>query len=374
LRAPLTIVAAVLACTAVLAGCGGSNQSENNGAGHSPPANVAPGVASSENPPVQDPASWIGGINTANTKQTVKFDPNPKQPSYLVSHAQGYARYRGAGYDYHIVSYSNVAGRYGYVYIASNGTHPNGKSLHAFTLQVPAQQIQFQAVSGKKSVYNPHFNHPGGIQVIGDYLAVPVIPYNTKNGQFYDAAIIYLYNLSSLKGPNPQKPSQYKEILRVPRTNGGSLQSVGIARLPNGEFCLGLVTQNNLDMYTTSNTPSNLWDANWRTSPDISFRLSHKYQTNGLFLDQTGNLWMVGFRDANIVDLYQLRFHTGGGHGGWVPNNATLMPTGVSNVLTTNGAKFRAGGGIEIVDPSQIWLYAVGMYYGGGGVTINYWR
>lgn len=379
----LGAIVAVIACLAALAACS-SNQSKSNGGGHSPPANVAPAVArSSANPPVQDPTGLLYKINPAFTKQNVTFFPDPSPPMLVSSHAQGIARYRGPGpnpaYDYYIISYSNLAGRFGYVYIASN--NPKGLSEPAFTLQVPAVPIQLRQVR-KGDKLNPHFNHPGGIQVIGDYLVVPVLPYHTRNAaHFYDAAIIYLYDLTPLKGSKPTKPTRERKILELQKTNGGSLNGVGITRLPDGHFALGVVAQRNLDIYISSNKPADLWDAQWNTKqPDYIYTLGPKYQTNGLFLDTAGQVWMAGFDDATSeADLYQLTYN-----GNWAASGIR-HPQANRRLTMSGGVSFRWGGGIETRGPSAIWLYAHGKdvknydrrYYKRGDpsrfITINYW-
>lgn len=225
----------------------------------------------SENPSVQDPSNLIAGINGEAATKKIRFDTNNKKdstdhPTYVGSHTQGYAGYRGTVYRYHIFPYSHLAGRYGYIYIASDETDPGtDKSKYAFTLQVPAagHEIQFRTVADKYATYDPHFNHPGGIQVIGHYLVVPLIPFHTMNpADFYDAAITYIYDLRSLDGDTPTAPPGYKEILRMPRVNGKSLSSVGITRLPNGSFALGLVADKNLDVYVSSQS-NDLGTATW---------------------------------------------------------------------------------------------------------------
>ena len=128
-------------------------------------------------------------------------------PDYCTSHIQGYARYRDSGgnYDFHAFSYSNVYGKYGYIFFASDKTKTVGKKEvpeSYFYIKAPETPTQFKEMSDrsdKNTTYNPHFNHPGGIQILGDNLVMSIIPYHTANGKFYNYANIYMYDLSPLK-------------------------------------------------------------------------------------------------------------------------------------------------------------------------------
>lgn len=427
-------VAVLVVLSFVVAGCTGGG----HGGAHSPPppANQAP--AGSANSYVQDPVGLVRAIQSGPNSEPVKFDTGHATLNNVFSHTQGYARYRGPGYDYHIFTYSNLSGHYGYMYIASN--NPRRKSVVAFTLNVPKSPIQFRTVAMKGSTYNPHFNHPCGIQVIGDYLVVPVIPFY---GTFYNAAIVYLWNLSSLKHytPSPQTRAAeqaklqraYKEILRIPVVNGGSLSSAGITRLPGGSgefadrFLLGLVSDNKLDLYLSSKTHS-VWEATWQTTqttppagckstaaradgttddttmnswskkavPRFCYTLkatagSNHYQGNNLFLDQQGDVYMMAFDARNSgqwVDLFSLTAHgSGSGWKGSKEEQKTVEEKRVSTTsLATRGTvTFRNAGSLEIRNKNDIWVYAVGKLYGcpphleircssGGGITINYFK
>jgi hypothetical protein len=346
------------------------------------PAGAADGSA---NPTVTNPAALLADLAPNGVKQKVTFNPDPGAPDSSSSHAQGYAKYG----DFHLIPYSNLYGREGYVYIASDKA--------SFTLKVPANQIRFKDVSPNDSDYNPHFNHPSGIQVIGHYLVVPVIPYMSTNRRFYDAAIVYVYDLSPLDQATPQAPSTYKEILRIPRVNGASLSSVGITQLTDGRFALGVVTDNKLDVFTSSAT-SDLWNATWSTTattpPSGCNGLASKagdqpavplacytlkassgedhYQGNSLFLNQNGDVNMIAFDNRGGDDFADLYSVTTGG-GTWPSSNATLNTTYEKHLIAT-GANTRNGSGVQILGPSDIVLYATDANYADGGIVINSWR
>ena len=248
-----------------------------------------------------NPKDNLNSIKTNYKLTKIMFTPDDVPSWTTQSHTQGYSRYRDAGnnYDYHIFAYSNVTGHHGYLYITGKKT---------FTLKVPETEIRYEEVSGKEHTANPHFNHACGVQVLGDYLIVPVIP--AYGGTiFYDATIIYLYDLTPLKDSDPSAPNG-KEILRVAEVNGGSLSCVGIIDLPNGNYAMGLMADNNLDIYLSSN--NKLWDATWNKTKTYQLKAQNgknNYQGLGFFLGEDEEVYMLGGdnRDAeDWADLYKL--------------------------------------------------------------------
>ena len=321
------------------------------------------GTGNSTSIRLEDPVALITKIKTGNKSEKIKFTLS-EVPSNEFSHAQGYARYRGSGYDYHIFTYSNVAGQQGYLYITGNKT---------FTLKVPETEIRFKEVSPhQNATYDPHFNHTCGIQILGDYLVVPVIPSQTHLGfpSFYDAAIIYLYDLSSLKDSDPTAPI-CKEILRVPEVNGGSLSGAGIIDLPNGGYALGLMADNNLDIYLSNS--NNLWNATWNTLPK-QYKLhaskgNNHYQGIGLFVGENKEVFMLGGDKRNEedwADLYQLTISNE-----WRDEEEIDSEKEIH--LTAKNASFSNSCAIEILSSNALIIYAVDTKYSGGGIYINWW-
>ena len=326
-----------------------------------------------------NPTRALENITKSSNWKKITFDSTSGIPGNPLSHAQGYARYRGDGYDYHIFPYSNVVGNHGYLYIASEQRNSNGKSKFYFILQVPANgtEIQFQTVADDSSSHNPYFNHSCGVQVIGDYLLLPVIPARHIAPHFYDAALVYLYDLSSLKGSAPKAPTEFEEILRIPKVNGASLSCVGITKLKDGRFALGLMTDDNLDVYLTTSAPSDLWNAKWGESPEKKYRLEasagkNHYQSIGFLRDKQDDVYVIGFdtrSSKDMADMYKLTTN-----GGSWRANGTLKPVCEKHLTATQGAEFSYGGGFEIRSSSELIVYAVESYYTHGGIRINYWR
>ena len=332
-----------------------------------------------------NPKNVLEKMNNNYEYQKVTFDyaslPSLCTPD--LSHVQGYARYRGNGYDFHIFSHSDLHGKQGYLYIASE-QKSGSKSKYSFTLKVPAKQIRHKDVAiNSNSIYNPHFNHPCGIQIIGDYLLVPVIPFHSANSKFYDSAIIYLYDLISLTKSVPEAPAEFREILRVSRVNGGSLSCAAITDLKDGKFALGLVADNNLDVYFTSNSPSDLWDAAWKTSPESKYSLkassgNNHYQGAGFLVDGNEDVYVIGFDTRNginkddMADMYKLT-----NNNGWLAN-APLTPIHEKHFIGGQGARFTYAGGTEVrnlenENSIELVIYSTEANYTSGGIRINYW-
>ena len=344
-----------------------------------------------------NPKKALEEMNSNCTLQKVTFDYD-KKPSLCapgLSHVQGYARYRGNDYDFHIFSHSDLHGSQGYLYIASE-EQKNGKSKYSFTLKVPAKQIRHKDVAtNASSTYNPHFNHPCGLQIVGDYLLVPVIPFHSANSKFYDSAVVYLYDLTSLKGVTPKPPSpvipkeppltKFKEVmLKVSKVSGGSLSCAGITDLKDGRFAIGLVADNNLDVYFTSNAPSDLSDAVWETSPVRKYSLKagsgkNHYQGAGFLLDENEDVYMIGFDTRggsskdDMADMYKLTYNNK-----WL-DNQQLKPIYEKHLIGTGGARFTYAGGIEVRNFQDgktvelIAIYSTEANYTSGGIRINYW-
>ena len=309
-----------------------------------------------------NPIDRLNEIKTSCKHKKISFTPSEDVPASIFSHTQGYARYRGDGYDYHIFTYSNVSDYPGYVYIVG-GTK-------TYTLEVPKTEIRFNDVSDHHSSLNPHFNHTCGIQILGNCLAVPVIPVQQNVfPDFYDAAIIYFYDLTSLTDSIPSAPSG-KEILRVPKVNGGSLSGVGIIDLPNGYYALGLMTDNNLDIYLSSTKM--LWSATWYKHTTYKLKASsgsNHYQGIGLFIGEDNEVYVLGGDNRGSkdwADLYKLTEKSQ-----WKTNGELKSIKEIH--LYADNASFSNACAIEIRNQNELIIYSADTYYSGGGININWW-
>lgn len=318
---------------------------------------------------INDPKTALKGIKENYNPKTILF--NGHSLKSVTSHAQGYARYRAEGYDYHLFTYSNVAGKHGYLYIVSDAVNDKGTGKYQFTLPIPAQEIRRKDVI-KKGTYNPHFNHPCGIQILGDYLVVPAIPYHTANSRFYDSAIVYIYDLASLKSETPSAPSRYKEVFRIPKVNGSSLSCCGAVRLSNGTYAIAVIADNNLDIYVSSS--NDVWNCSWSRSKKYKLKASsgdNHYQGMGLLSDGVDNVYAIcfdtrGMARDDYADLYKLTTSK----NEWIADGSAINPIAEKHLIGGDGARFTYGGSLEIRDSKPI-IYSIECYYTKGGLRIN---
>lgn len=329
---------------------------------------------------LRNPKYALSQVLENGFKQKILFETGHDKVTNPVSHAQGYARYRGEGYDFHVFPYSNVAGSFGRIYIASNAIDGFGKSKQQFTIEIPQPSIRHSEVAtGTTASYDPHFNHPCGVQIIDDYLVLSVIPFETANSRFYDSAIVYLYDLSPLKNPTPEKPTLVRELMRIPKVNGLSLSCVGITKVKDNIFALGLISDNNLDVYLSIGVTS-LWDSQWGGTPDYRYELEassggNHYQGMGFLLDENNDVFMLAFdtrggiSNKDYADLYQLT-----SSWRWPQSGSTLNPLYEKHLTGYEGARFTYGGGVELDEFGALIIYSVAQNYDEGGIWINYFQ
>lgn len=318
-------------------------------------------------------------INENSNSRKIKFKFS--DPKSATSHCQGYARYRGVGYDFHLFPYSNVAGRYGYLLVESDATKSDGTAKHQFTLQVPKTEITYKQVSNNKDArHDPHFNHPCGFQIFEDYLLVPVIPYQNTVASFYDAAVIYVYDLSPLKEPTPKAPVLVNEDpIKIPKVNGASLSCIGVTQMqmPGGRYVMGLMTDNNLDIYFSSEYTHGLGSVKWESKPTYVYSLKtgdgkNKYQGMGFVFDDQKDLFVIGFDTRggayqnDYADLYRLT-----DKDVWA-SDSELEPIAKKHLICKDGARFLYGGGLEVLGENKFRIYSTEEYHTSGGITINW--
>jgi len=323
--------------------------------------------------------SALTDINENSNSRKIKFKFS--DPKSATSHCQGYARYKGTGYDFHLFPYSNVAGRYGYLLVESDATNSDGTARHQFTLQVPKTEITYKQVSNNKDAkHDPHFNHPCGFQIFDDYLLVPVIPYQNTAMSFYDAAVIYIYDLSPLKGSTPKAPVLINENpIKIPKVNGASLSCIGVTQMqmPGGRYVMGLMTDRNLDIYFSSDYSHDLGSVKWESEPTYKYSLhasdgDNHYQGMGFVFDDQKDLFVVGFDTRggayrhDYADLYRLT------EKGEFMTASELKTIAEKHLIGKDGARFLYGGGLEILGENQIRIYSTEEYHSSGGITINW--
>ncbi len=201
----------------------------------------------------------------------------------------------------------------------------------------------------------PHeagFDHAGGMQLLGNVLAVPFEGISPGSGVvFYDVA-------------NPLQPVRLSNI--VPHVVFGGVVSpeagtATLAKLANGSFLLviGRADANTLDFYVSTGTDPrttgyqwfDTWDEDELTGDDSEFG---NYQNLNFVAQCDGTLFMVGtHRDSttgnDFIDLFRV-------------TNDAVNDVAIEKVakkhLTCNGnCDFDAAGGIYVDHVGQLYVY-----------------
>ncbi|MCL1809195.1 MAG: hypothetical protein FWG42_05400 [Clostridiales bacterium] len=343
---------------------------------------------------VSNPLNAFNAIKADGNKNKIQLNSGLANSS---SHIQSYARYRGSSYDFHVFSHSNLAGEVGYIYFVSEERNYKNEPRYSLTLKIP------QKTEKDKAGY--WYNHPGGIQIIGDFMIVPVISAYGKvagTSTFTNRSIIYIVDLTPLKSSTPSVPNNIKEIMREPNGSYGSLSAAGIVDIKKEltgdvktdkagsndiRYMMALYADERLEIYI-SDVTSNLWDAkNYDYIKKYSFseRGKNNYQTIGLFCDTAGDVYMLGFRTNgtnDYCDLYKLTVNNGTElyKVTSLADNDTYEMLLKSKHLTCKqdgvndpflGVHVTNGAGFEIISADEFWLYATSGH-AGGNVMTNY--
>ena len=300
------------------------------------------------------------------------------------SHLQGYGIYRTENYgDYHIWSHSHVNGNRGYLYIIS-GRNSND----TYSIAFPEVVRKEQDFNSNKYMKDAYFNHPGGLQIIGDYLLVAVQA--TADNNFGDNGIVYIVDLSSLKRGVAPTTANVKELLGV---KGTGTMSVGVtdikAELGNsvgkkGNYLIALSGDNGSLALYMSNKAGNIWDTAGTYEEVRHFNGDLDYNGIGLFSDTAGDVFMIGFDDRGItgltptdyVELYRL-----------TDNKGTTLSTRVNKIeekhLTTrhtstvsmNGVHCLWAAGIDVYQDGTLVLFLTERNVGDNGkIEVNYFN
>ena len=329
-----------------------------------------------------NPIDALDQINAIGTRQYVKYAgdkiPLVEGTSGLtsVSHIQSYARYHiGNGNYYHIFSQSNVY----------NKNNSNTGFLYFISEQNPADSFVLKMPGSEVSAHNKYYNHPGGIQVIGDYLVVGVVP--ADGTSIGGSPRIYAVNLSKLKDNNEAPTTADVRLIADPNLAGA--MSVGIVDLGSnfrlaGEddsaintayprYMLSIITEGEAYIYVSDGSKS-FWDSYITNSVQYhfitSFGLEAKYESSGLFLDTDGHIYMIGMftgpTNSDHIHLYRLTSKDSNNLIRIAEHSGSKKATSKKNVTRTNadgsiigetGVHFKWGAGYEILDGKLI-VYA----------------
>lgn len=228
-------------------------------------------------PDSQVPAAFAN-VSDSATKES--FDVGDLYVYKDASHAQGVARFG----DFTLVTHNLAGGDFGHIFVIDNKQH---KVAYHF----PTPDYSY--------------NHPGGCQQIGSFLAVGI-----ENGS-NSKSMVRFYNLAAMTASDEYQPELLDfQITRSDRGTGG----VGITNFTeaSGKECYLIAAMNDLtvDFYKSNNRP--ISDPgihfDWLFKKTLSFENCSEVC---LLTDTDQVIYLLGFRmveegDADYVDLYKV--------------------------------------------------------------------
>ena len=150
------------------------------------------------------------------------FNGEPWVPNMAESHVQGIARYG----NYILLSHNNKGYSKGFICVLN--------------------------VTSKRMVYtfdtpDEHFNHPGGMQVIGDYMVVPVE--NSHHSQSY----IHFYDLSAMT--DAVRPTLLKYSIHRGSSGAGAVGITNSTANSTEYYLLATYNNGHMDFYRSNGHP-----------------------------------------------------------------------------------------------------------------------
>ena len=253
-------------------------------------------------------------------------------------------------------------------YIFSNSDDPYGRLV--FVSKLGDKDVD------KKTIWkDTALEHPGGIQVIGDYLLMGA---EGKEGG-KDVGKILLYDLTPLNNSDPQVPGDPKTLLTIDGKSRAStvgvtdiLQLNGI-KLPYDKrvYIIGVTSGSKLDLYSTNQVGLDdimgITELTLQATYDFSY--DSDYHSMALFCSNNDNsLHFIGFRAPSsgatyrdTYDVYQLTDKNGHfikddkGRPKQIRYDQHCITEHYETAVHA-GVHFRWGSGIQIESSSEIKL------------------
>lgn len=214
--------------------------------------------------------------------------------------------------------------------------------------------------------HEDRYPHPGGMQLIGDYLMVPV-----ENGD-HNQSYVYFYDLATMTNKVPPQPLAYS----LRRHNGTG--AAGITNYASGgtEYYL---------MAAYDNGNLHFYKSNGKTLADPDFALSSLFESKvaeggysaiSLLTDKNNGLYMVGFwtdgaeglDPTDYMDYYTLNIDKKSVSG---LVQRRHMITQYGGIVGSYGVHFRYGAGLRILSDTTLKAYATQRNFVGYSVSTN---
>lgn len=294
------------------------------------------------NPTIRDLVASFVGISKDGENH--RYSGEPKISDMTQSHIQG----AGPWKNYLVLAHNDNTDEHGYIMVVNRDS----------------QKLKYK-------FRTPNYNHPGGCQVIGDFMIVAI-----ENGD-YSKSRLRFYDLSAMSD------STHPTLLETPNIyNGHGAGSAGITNYQDSVLQYYVIASVDDDKLTTyrSNGGVPLGD------PTLTFTkgadrqdLADSYSSVGLVTDERQDLWLLGFRSkgtpnesmptsyADYVDLYQI-------------DRATLLagPRLKTRHMYTHGdprgvggVHFRWAGALQVRSNTELEFYAMQRNFVGGETHSN---
>lgn len=228
---------------------------------------------------------------------------------------------------------SGSANAKGYVYL----TDADKKLVHCLT--VPPEY--------------PDYNHMGGIQVVGNVLAVGC---EDTNAGSKGGSVVLFYDITDVRAPRLLDS-------RITRSNNNSTAgAVGLSVYENGWLAVvGNWDTQRLDFYRMRD--SNLLEGRWDEQPFARWSKDtplgggsidgswSAYQNLNLFMDLQGTLWLIGMHSTTVgnedwADLYKVKLTAKPSSSGSITHEVTLVKKAKKHFYRNGeGPRFRYGSG-----------------------------
>lgn len=254
----------------------------------------------------------------------------PGLPSLMATHVQGIAQ----NDDYIFLSHN----RLGLMPTGMVAVIAKDKDEVLYWFDTPEQQHNYP--------------HPGGIQIIGDYLVVPV---ETSD---HDRSWIHFYDLTTMT--RTKKPRKLAYSLHRETGSG----AVGITNFTSAgtEYYL-LAAYDNGALYFYQSNGKKLSEDGIAFSPLFDTRVRQEgYSSVCLLTDKNNGLHMIGFRtdDSNTapedrMDLYTINIDK---HSLSHEVASRHMVTEHGGIVGPDGVHFRWGAGLRIASDDKLKAYA----------------
>ncbi|HTN18383.1 MAG TPA: hypothetical protein VL092_11915 [Chitinophagaceae bacterium] len=298
---------------------------------------------SNYNPKINNVESVFTAIDK-DGKQT-DFSGEPWVANIVESHVQGVARYG----DYWMLTYNNKGYSQGYLMAVNNDS---GKLVLDFNTP------------------DENYNHPSGIQTIGNFLLVPV-----ENSDASDS-YIHFYNMYAMNDTTQPTLLTYN----IHRSGKGS-GAAGICNFTdndgNERYFMCVYDNGATDFYTSN--------AKTLSDPNISFTLSGSikldqegYSSTCLVTDTDGSIYMIGFRVegstsyTDYADLYKITLNSKYQPSDMKGIGQKHCVTDYGSMTGIAGVHFRWGAGIYFRNNNtQFGLLATQRNFVANNLTVN---